>query len=203
LLLPLCGCATIAVYEPTTSVDVALTAQQSQMHKAAEAYGEDLRSKNLAAGQTSFGTLAGLLTGKNNEDNSYWKKIGADKGQPPAVIARVRGDAAETAVGLTQLDQLAKAMMAKTQPSKTDVAEFEGALIHAGQARDSLAAAIAQVNKRSSREYEAARELEPLDTALTAARKTADELAAEKATAPSVADGPQPPPLAPPSARAG
>jgi hypothetical protein len=54
-------------------------------------------------------------------------------------------------------------------------------LIHARQARDSYSDALAQVNKRSDREYQITLELTPLDDVLSKARDTADELAASRA----------------------
>ena len=76
---------------------------------------------------------------------------------------------------------MARSLMAKTRASKGDVTQFERALIHARQARDSLSDALAQVNKRSTREYVIDTELGALDKALASARLIADDLAAARA----------------------
>jgi hypothetical protein len=96
-------------------------------------------------------------------------------------VSRVRADMNDSARGLSDLDRLARSMMGKTQPTRSDVNQFELALIHGRQARESFSDALTQVNKRSNREYQISAELTPLDKALSAARATADELAAARA----------------------
>ncbi len=180
MLAPLGACATVSVYEPGASAEISLTAAQSELHKASDIYCEDARQKGLATGEANFSDLAGVLTGKTNDAKAYWRRIGADRSAPAAVVSRVRADMSESAKGLADLDKLARTMMGKTQPTKADVTQFELALIHARQARDSFSDALTHVNKRSSREYQIALELAPLDEALAAARLTADELAAAR-----------------------
>ena len=189
MLAPLCGlaggCATVSVYEPSTDAEISLTKEQSVLHKAAEAYCETARDKGLAAGVTSLGSLAGILTGKNEDKNAYWRKIGADRSAPASVVSRVRSDMNDSADGLADLNALARGLIGKTRPSKEDVTQFERALIHARQARDSFSDALTEVNKRSNREYQITLELTPLDEALAAARATADELASTRIETPS------------------
>ncbi len=182
LLAPLGGCATVSVYEPT-SAEISLTDDQSLLHVAAEAYCKEARSKGLASGEASLTALADMLTGKDAAANAYWKKIGADTSAPPSVVSRVRADMNHSAKGLVDLDTMARALLGSSRPSREDVSEFERALIHARQARDSFSDALVQVNKRSSREYQIALELTPLDEALGKARATADELATARAVA--------------------
>jgi hypothetical protein len=174
------GCATVSVYEPSASADVSLTEAQSELHKSAEAYCEETRDKGLATGETSLGSLAGILTGKSSDRNAYWRKIGADRGAPAAVVRRVRSDMNAAAKGLAGLSDLAHTMMGATSPTRSDVAQCERALIHARQARDSFADALAEVNKRTDADYQISLELTPLDEALATARRTADELAAAR-----------------------
>jgi hypothetical protein len=180
LVTPLCGCATVSVYQ-ASSAEVSLTQEQSQLQKAADAYCKDARQKGLATGEASLGNLADMLTGKAAA-SAYWKRIGADRSAPAGVVSRVRADMNDSAKGLLSLDTMAKSLLAsaKTKPGKDDVTEFELALIHARQARDSFSDALLQVNKRTDREYQVADELTPLDNALTKARATADELAAAR-----------------------
>lgn len=181
LIAPLAGCATVSVYEPTEA-EISLTADQSQLHKAAEAYCKDARAKGLASGEASLTALADMLTGKESADGAYWRKIGADKSAPASVVTRVRADMNLSAKGLVDLDGMARSLLGSSKPTRTDVSEFERALIHARQARDSFSDALAQVNKRSEREYQIMLELTPLDEALGKARLTADELAAARAS---------------------
>jgi hypothetical protein len=181
LLAPMGGCATVSVYEPA-SAEISLTDDQSLLHVAAEAYCKEARSKGLASGETSLTALADMLTGKDSA-NAYWKKIGADTSAPPSVVSRVRADMTHSAKGLVDLDTMARALLGSSRPTREDVSEFERALIHARQARDSFSDALVQVNKRSIREYQIALELTPLDEALGKARSTADELASARAVA--------------------
>jgi hypothetical protein len=177
LLAPLGACATVSVYEPSAAAEIALTAAQSDLHKASAAYCDSARGKGLATGEAGLGSLANIFTGKDSDKNAYWRRIGADRSAPASVVSRVRADMGESAKGLSDLTTLARSMMGKTQPTKTDVNEFEKALIHARQARDSFSDALSQVNKRSNREYQITDELTPLDDALARARSTADALA--------------------------
>lgn len=177
LLAGLGGCATVSVYQPSTDAEVSLTKEQSVLHKAAKAYCDKTREKGLATGESSLGSLANILSGKTDDKNAYWRRIGADRSAPASVVSRVRADMNDAAKGLSDLNVLGRGLIGKMRPGKEDVAQFEKALIHARQARDSFSDALTEVNKRSSREYQIALELTPLDDALAAARATADELA--------------------------
>ncbi len=174
------GCATVAVYEPAASVEIAPSQPQSDLLLASEAYCEATAAKGLASGETNLGSLAGLLTGKGGEPDIYARKVGADRAAPAAVIARMRVDVGETTAGLTRLGAIAEKLMGSTKPTKIDVSQFERALIHARQARDSFADAIAMLNTRAAAAWEAGAELEALDKALGRARLTADDLAAAR-----------------------
>lgn len=181
MLAPLGGCATVSVYDAAASGEISLTEQQSELHKASDAYCEVARAKGLATGETSLGTIAGMLTGKVDDKNAYWRKIGADRSAPASVVSRLRADTNDAAKGLSDLNRLARTMMTSAKPTKSDVTQFERALIHARQSRDSFADALTHVNARSTREYQIALELTPLDIALSKARTTADELASARA----------------------
>jgi hypothetical protein len=181
LLAPLGACATVSVYEAPKTAEFSIAQAQSGLHEAANAYCENARAKGLAVGEAGFGNIGSIFTGgKQNDKNAYWRKIGADKSAPASVVSRVRADTAESARGLAELSKLARAMLIKTSASKEDVNLFEKALIHARQSRDSFSDALAEVNKRSQREYKIDEELVALDTALQSARVTADELAASR-----------------------
>lgn len=183
LLAPLGACATVSVYEAPKTAEFSIAQAQSGLHDAATAYCDDARAKGLATGETGLGGIGAIFSGKADDKNAYWRKIGADRSAPASVVSRVRADMNESAKGLADLSKLARAMMGKTPASKEDVNQFEKALIHARQSRDSLSDALTQVNKRSNREYKITDELAPLDTALASARTTADELAASRTDA--------------------
>lgn len=186
-LATLGGCATVSVYEASKSAEISLTVQQSALHKAAEAYCDETRNKGLASGEATLGRLAGLLSGKSLTGSVYWRKIGGDKLATQNAVSRVRADLTQTTSGLTQLDAMAHKLMSSSPPTKTDVTQFERALIHARQARESLTDAFVQVNKRGTEEFAPDNELQPLDKALAVARVTADDLAAARATADAAA----------------
>lgn len=173
------GCATISVYEPVTA-EVSLTEEQSQLHEESEAYSKDARTRKLATGATSLLSLADMLSGSRSDEGAYWRTIGADTSSPAAVVARVRDDMNIMARGLFRLDGMARSLIMSGDLDRDDVSAFEGALIHARQARDSFYDALAQANKRAGAEYQIGLELAPLDEALTKARDTADDLAAAR-----------------------
>lgn len=179
------GCATISVYDEPITAEISLTQDQSDLHAAAEAFNKSARDLGLASGEASLASLAGMLSGKQSDADAYWRRIGADKVAPATVITRVRGDMNASAKGLTDLDKMAHALIDKGDPARLDVAAFEGALIHARQARDSFSDALGKVNKRASAEYQITLELAPLDAALAKARATADDLAQARTEAAS------------------
>ena len=179
LSVTLAGCATVSVYEPVAA-EVSLTEEQSQLHKACEAYSKDARTRKLATGEASLSSLAGMLSGNRSDEGAYWRTIGADKSSPAAVVARVRDDMNNAARGLSRLDGMARGLIVSGDLVRDDVSAFEGALIHARQARDSFSDALAQANKRVEAEYQIGLELAPLDEALMKARETADDLAAAR-----------------------
>lgn len=181
--LPAAACATVSVYDETRSAEVSLTRDQSDLHAAAEAFSKSARDKGLASGEASLASIAGMLSGKQSDANAYWRRIGADKAAPATVITQLRGDMNVSAKGLNDLDDMARALIKKGDPARLDVAAFEGALIHARQARDSFSDALVQVNKRPGAEYQITAELAPLDVALDTARVTADKLAQARAEA--------------------
>jgi hypothetical protein len=166
------GCATVSVYEPV-SAEVSLTEEQSLLHRASEAFSKDARDKKLATGEASLSQLADMLSGKRSDQNAYWRAIGADRSSPAAVVTRVRDD----------MNMAARGLIVSGDLVRDDVSAFEGALIHARQARDSFSDAIAQANKRAEAEYQIALELAPLDEALLKAGETADDLASARVQA--------------------
>ena len=181
-LSPLAGCATVSVMEPKAlTAQIAIAPQSSQLHNASDAYCDAARRSALATGETSIGSLASLLTGRGGADDAYWKKISLDtKATPASLLARIRTDAGAATKGLGDLSVIAQKLMSASRPSKSDVADFERALIHARQARASFAEALVQAARRASQEYETTKELDGLDKALASARIVADDLAAAR-----------------------
>ena len=180
LAVPLTACTTVALIEPV-SADITLIADVSPLQKPSAAYCRETREKGLATGEASLASLADMLAGTASSEGAYWRQIGADKGTPAIVVTCVRNDMKATAAGLDQLTKLAQTLIKDQPPTRADVTEFERALIHARQARDSLSDAFVQVNKRSESEYQISLELTPLDEALARARSAADDLVAARA----------------------
>ena len=136
---PLAGCATVSVYEPVAA-EISLTEDQSMLRKLADAYCKDAREKGLATGEASLTALADMLTGKESTDGSYWKRIGADRSAPASVVSRVRADMSLSAKGLSDLETMARSLMTSSKPTRSDVSEFERALIRERQ-REGIALA--------------------------------------------------------------
>ena len=176
------GCATVSVYEPVTA-EVSLTEEQSLLHRASEAFSKDTRNKKLATGEASLSSLADMFNGNRSDEGAYWRTIGADRSSPAVVVARVRDDMTMAARGLARLDGMARGLIVSGDLVRDDVSAFEGALIHARQARDSFSDALAQANKKAEAEYQISLELAPLDEVLLKARETADDLAAARGQA--------------------
>lgn len=183
MAVPATACTTVALYEPV-SADITLIADVSPLHGPSEEFCKQTREKGLATGEASLASIADMLAGKDGGQGAYWRLIGADKGTPAGVVTRIRTDMKAAATGIDGLSRLAETLMQDDAPTSTDVLEFERALIHARQARDSLSDAFVQVNKRSESEYQIALELAQLDEALARARRVADELAATKVADP-------------------
>jgi hypothetical protein len=179
LLTVTSGCSTVTEFTPASAI-VSLTDEQSYLHEASQAYCENARAKGLATGEASIGALAAVLTGKADDEAAYWRVIDAERASTASVVSRIRKDLAESSRGLVSLDKAARELIQSSKPSRLDVTTFERALIHARQARDSLSVAIAKVNTRLDREVKAGDELTPLDRALSAAQRTADDLAAAR-----------------------
>jgi hypothetical protein len=174
------GCATVAMVDPSTPAEVALTESRSVLYAAADAFCEAARKKGLAAGEASLSGLAGALFGSADDSAAYWRLIGADR-QPAAVVLRqVRADASEIVTGLSRVEGLAKGVAEAGSVSRDDVASFEKVMIHARQARESLAEALSQLGQRGLADNAASTELAGLDRALATARATADDLAARR-----------------------
>jgi len=186
LTVPATACTTVALIEPVTA-DISLVAEVSPLQKPSDAYCRETREKGLATGEASLASLADMLSGKADSEGAYWRVIGADKGTPAIVATRIRNDMKASAVGLDKLTKLAVELIKYEAPTRADVSEFERALIHARQARDSLSDAFVQVNKRSESEYQITLELTALDEALARARKAADELVSARAPEPDAA----------------
>jgi len=179
LAAPTAACTTVALYEPV-SADISLIADGSTLLQPSAEYCKETREKGLATGEASLASLTDILTGKDRSEGAYWRKIGADKGAPAVVVTRIRSDMKASAAGIDDLTKLAQLLVKDSAPTRADVTEFERALIHARQARDSLSDAFVQVNKRSESEYQITLELTPLDESLARARRMADELAASR-----------------------
>jgi hypothetical protein len=184
------GCATVAVYEGETAGEIALTRPQTELHAAADRFCEDARAAGWAQGETSIGSLARMLAGRPVEAGSYLRWAETD---PAAMVqSRLRSDARSAGESLTRLNALARKLLAAGAPGREDVTQFERVLIHAGQARETFAAALATLNARRAAnarelgrpapaELSAAVELATLDAAFAEAKLLADDLAAARA----------------------
>ncbi len=176
------GCATVAVYEPETSTEISLASARSELRDAASEYCDVTLDKGLARGESGWGSLADAILGGGDDSKAYWRRIDAEASAPVSVMEQVRSDAAIVSNGLSGLNTMAKDLLGNSKPTRGDVAQFERALIHARQARDSLSDAIMKVSANSSDTYDVATELGSLDTELSQAAETADDLATARAS---------------------
>jgi hypothetical protein len=170
------------VYDPAAFAEISLVGPGADLRRASEAYCETARSKGLASGESSLGGIAERFLGTGVVDTPYAQKLGVGKVPPEQLITQVRADAKEIVTGLEALNRLAAKVAAEGSPSSTDVNQLEVALIHAGQARESIASALGKMNQAGTK-YDAAVELKPLDGVLVKSRKLADDLATAHAKA--------------------
>lgn len=175
------GCATVAVVEPATAVEIALLESRSGLYKAANDFCESSRARGLATGQASLTGIADVILGNSTDGGAYARTIRASEDSPADVIRRIRADAAGLSEDLSELNVMARALTGSGHVTREDVSSFESVLIHARQGRNSLSEALAVVNGRvRTGGYDAGEELDSLDKALQRARGVADDLAAAK-----------------------
>ncbi|MEM6627373.1 MAG: hypothetical protein AAGB25_06825 [Pseudomonadota bacterium] len=173
------GCATVSVYETVSVTEIQLSEPQSDLHKASEAYCELANDEGWAEGESNWSKLRSLLGGEAQDEGAYWRRIGADELAPSSVLARVEADAGKATDGLVRVNDFAKALIASGEsiPEKADIVQFERALIHAKQARESFSIALSKAKTRASENVPIDAVLVEFDAALEAATQTADDLA--------------------------
>ncbi len=180
------GCATVAVLEAAQETEVHLTRAQSELKKSSEHFCEIAREAEWADGESSFAKIARLWDGEDDVGDDYWEELTDDVDTAAVLVDRISLDIQLASGALREVNRVATNLTAVTEagdkPRKSDVADYERVLIHAGQARATFAEALL----RASNEYDELALsdlralLDPLDADLEEARRIADNLAAAR-----------------------
>jgi hypothetical protein len=181
------ACATVAVVPGEAIVESGLSQTQSALRSVASAFCE--RAVEAGWVQASGG-LAGmadtLISGKDNTAPTpadYAARIGARTQAPSLVLARIAADTDAARQGLMAVSLEARAVLGAKSANaadRTDVMSFERALVRAQMSHRNFVTALDQVAARDDFDADTdpvEDELEALESAIDAARRTADGLA--------------------------
>jgi len=177
------GCATVSL-DPSVK-EISLTSGQSALHEASRTFRREALEQDWASGETGLARLPQALSGVDSSKTTagaYMDRLRAVQGAE-ARLRRVRADVRRAAAGLETLTVIAGDLAASGASRRSDVVEFELALIQAGQARDTFSKAIAGTPGLAALGLDAASELAVLDRAMAGARSAADVLAQAAAPA--------------------
>lgn len=176
-----------------TTVETSLSAEQSSLRKASDAYVEQAENEKwIMPSSTLLGLARVLVDGVTGDDtpDSYSDAIDASSAEPADVFQRILVDINRARSGLSAVTQEAQIFIAVSGHDKTslraDVTSYERALITAQKSRRSFVDALSDVSERSTEgvsDVDAG--LAEFDAAIDKARKTADDLADLYASAPS------------------
>ena len=197
LLLLTAGCATVSLVPGQAVVEASLSKEQSELRKASDAYIEQAEAEKWVKPSSGLMGFARILVDGNKDDAraiEYTDYIEANTADVALTIDRIAGDIGRAQTGLeTVLAEAAQFSVDADYDKKslrTDVTQFEKALVTAQQSRRSFAKAISVVAKRDASDVKAAdTALAEFDHAIDKARQTADWLAnayADLENAPSV-----------------
>jgi hypothetical protein len=188
----LAGCATVSVVPGEATVETSLSQSQSELRRAALAYGDAVVAAGWVDEASGLATLADTLMHGRIEDADahgyYATRIEADTKAPALVLGRIMTDSRAARTGLEQVTVEASSVLrsADEQASnRGDVMSFERALIRAQMAHRGFQEALDLVAGRADLDVSPiAAEIEALAGEIDEARRVADQLAARY-----VADG--------------
>jgi len=185
LATALTGCATVSVIPGTTTVETALTEEQSDFHKSCSGFVEQAEAEQWIAPSTSLVGWAKIFVYGDKDQSqttSYAGSIDAAEAAPDLVRSRILTDITTAEARFrTVLDEALSYIAisdAGEKQLRADVTHFERALIAAQKSRRSFAEAITVLSGRTSRDLsdlDAA--LADFDTKIDEARVTADSIA--------------------------
>jgi hypothetical protein len=186
-LVLLAGCATVSVVPGETTVETGITANQSALRDVSAAFCDRAVEKGWVEASGGLVSLAeDLIHGKDETAAvpvGYNARIGTLTQAPSLVLSRIAGDVTEARRGLLEVSREARLVLDlkdRKAANRTDVMNYERALVRAQLAHRNFSLALDEVSMRDDFDASAA----PVDAALDAfadtidsARETADGLA--------------------------
>ncbi|MEE9381641.1 MAG: hypothetical protein V3V03_09555 [Hyphomonadaceae bacterium] len=180
------ACATVSMTPGEQTVTTEVTATQTALRTASDAYCDNTEDKGWVAKTASlFGMARILMNGDAGEKTDaapdYASQIGAGTETPSIVFAQIAEDAGSAKSGLVIVNREARALLVdgdENSANRTDVMSFERALVNAQKSYRSFAQAAdvaSQDGTKAPVEIDAA--LAEFASEIDAARKTANDLA--------------------------
>jgi len=193
LMASLTGCATVSMMPGEGTVETKLSAEQSSLRKASDAFVEQAETEKwVQPSSTLFGLARVLVDGVTGDANpdSYSEYIRATSDDPDMVYKRLVADIERAQKSLDDVTQEAQIFIAVQGHDKAslrkDVTSFETALVTAQKSRRNFAEGFNIVAERSDTGIAMVEGyLAAYDASIDEARKTADRLADLYASAPS------------------
>ena len=180
------GCATVSMIPGTAVIEPKLSAEQSDLRIASDAFVQTAEDENWVQPTSGIVELAKVLMDGVSSDekraDSYIDQIEIDLVGAEAQLVEIDADIRSATISLTGIVSEAEAFVA--QPTavdtirRSDVMSFETSLVTAKQARSSVVEALLIVAAKGSFDLDSAQmALTDLDHAINDARKMADVLA--------------------------
>ena len=188
LLAMATGCATVSMVSGETTVETFMTAEQSALRTASDAYCETAHEKGWAVNSNGLANLTAMLMHGDNaverSEASYSDQIGVVTASTTGLVETIARDADAARLGLISVTDEARSVLSEagTETARADVTSFERALVRAQRAHRNFTAALEQVSERTSDIDLASDAISRFGAEIDKARRVADDLAARYAS---------------------
>lgn len=181
LTCTLAGCATVSMVPGETTVETAMTEEQTALRAASEAYCTEVAEEGWITERGGLANLASILMngrrGAPATPDGYSDRIGAATGMPAELVVRIAGDADSAREGLGEvIAEAEKVRESGAGISRSDVTSFERALVRAQRAQREFATAVDILAERGADTQPAAMAVDGFAGEIDSARRLADEL---------------------------
>lgn len=186
-ILLVSGCTTISMVPGEATVETELSADQTALHAASEAYCTQLEENGWVSASRGFANLASILmNGQSGEqpENAYADAFADSAVQPSVHVAQIAEDARVARSGLGTVSAEVRRVLddQTVETKRRDVTSFERALVHAQRASRAFASALETISERTTETAPADEALAALNAEIDEARRLADALAARYAS---------------------
>ncbi len=182
-MLTLSGCATVSMVSQDALVESEQTVESSALAESAKAFNTRAEAQGWIGEPRGLMDFAKVLFGGENGDTdtksgTYADRISASEGEPVEVYETISSDTASARRAFTEVGDLAQTLLDEGDVTRSDLINFETALVTAQKCYRGFSEAVGLVAARDRSG------LDETETALSAfaaeidtARKTADKLA--------------------------